>query len=118
MRAVTAHHHADDVCAATNNGRNEVEAGSVGVAGLDSVSSRITAEQVVVAHMNAAAEFKPGQRKVMEILWEVVSQVTGQNPEICGGGDLPVVGQARSVMVERIAHAKLVRSLRHQLGKM
>ena len=56
-------------------------------------------------------------REIFEVARESLLERTGQNGQVARGGDLFVVGQSRSVAINRARHAERVGPARHHLGE-
>ena len=69
-------------------------------------------------HISRAAEVEGRCREIGKILREVVGEMPRQGQKIGRRRDLHRIGQARGVVVERVAHAQIARLGCHQLGEM
>ena len=92
---------------------HQVEAGGVGVAGLDAVDAVDLAEQMVVIADDFAGVVEFVRREIMEILREFFLHGLRQDREVMRRGELLGVGQAGSVAVKRARHAEFVGLLGH-----
>ena len=109
-----AEHDGDDMAPVAVNRGDQIEAGVVGVAGLDAVHALHAAEQmVVVAHRHAAVA-EARQREIMVVLREALLDRAAEDRLIARGGELVGARQSRRVDIDRARHAERVRLARHQ----
>jgi hypothetical protein len=97
---------------------HEIEAGGVGVAGLDAVHALDLADQAIVIADGLPAKHEGLGLEVSVIVREALLDGAAQDGLIARGGYLRVVGQSGCVLVERLGHAERLRLARHQLGEL
>ncbi|MCY1234392.1 hypothetical protein D9M72_469740 [compost metagenome] len=111
-------HDADHPAIAVLDGADEIEAGSVGIAGLDAVHALVAIHQIVVAADLAAAEAEAlgGKRPVFS--GKVAHQRDGKRRHLTRCRHLLAGRQAGGVGEDRLAHAELPRLGGHHPGEV
>src|SRR4030095_11354881 len=96
---------------------HEIEAGRVGVAGLDAVNAFDAAKQAVVIANCIALVNKGRGAEVAIVTREAILDRAAERSLIARAGDLIIVRQARGVAIDRLGHAERARLAGHQLGE-
>ena len=108
-----AEHDRNDVPPAAPDRRQQVEARSTGIAGLDSVHSGDAIEQMVVIVHRAAGEAEFMRRKIGVIAREALLDRPAEHGKIMRRGELLVVRQAGGIRIMGAGHAEGMRLLGH-----
>ena len=113
--AVAAHHHADQAAIVAHRRHHEIEAGSVGIAGLEAVGAVVGQQHAIVVLENAAAIGIALHREDRIVVREIAHQREGEPGQVARRRDLVAVGQARGIAKHRRRHAELAGLVRHEL---
>ena len=96
---------------------DKIEAGSIGIAGLDAVHALVAIHEVVVAGDRLAAELEALRREKRVVLREVAHEGDTEGRHVAGRGELLVMRKAGRVEEGRVHHAECAGLARHQGGK-
>ena len=96
---------------------DEIEAGGVGVTGLDAVHALVAVHEIVVTAHGAAAEIEACRRKQPVFVRIILHQRDGERRHIARRGHLAAVRQAGGVDEDGAAHTELAGLGRHHPGK-
>ena len=117
-RADAAHHRGDDVAAIALHGRQQIEAGGAGIAGLDAVHPFDAVHQMVVVQDRGAGVVKGVGREIVIIAREALLDGAAEDRKIAGRRDLRIVRKSRCIDETRAAHAQLLGFAGHEFGEM
>jgi hypothetical protein len=104
-RRGTAEHGGDQMAVVAPKRGDQVEAGGVGVAGLDPVDAFQPVEQPVVVRDGAAAPGEAAGREIAVIGGEAFLQRSAEGDHVACGGNLARIRKTRGIVEDGAAHA-------------
>ena len=106
QRGATTQDHAEQTLAVAHGGRGQVETGSVGETGLESVHARVAIHQTVVTAHQPATEREFTGGEIRCLAGEIAIERHRQLADVASRGGVIRVGQARGVAEPGMRHAQ------------